>query len=412
LNVIIINDYASIHGGADQVAITEACGLAALGHNVTFVHAVDEPASENLKASGVKVIRVAGIDARSGSSKIRAAFWGLWNPVAAKQIRQILADFLADNSIVHLHGWSKALSPSVLAAIRTSGLPIVATFHDYIAACPNGAFFDYRSSQICSRTPLGASCVLCNCDRKNYSQKLWRIVRQYILKLVAHFPSRFPNGIVVSRFSEAILSKNLPRGMRLFLLANPIDMPRMPPVDVTRNNTFSFVGRLAQEKGAHILAAAAAGLSAPVRFIGAGEESSKLLSICPRAEITGWKGRGEVTRLLSESRAFVFPSLWYEAQGLGPIEAAALGVPAIVSDTCSATDSVQNGITGFHFRAGDIDDLRRAMVAIGDPAVASRLGRNAYDSYWNNAPTPERHARALQSIYQQISGAATCIAGA
>jgi glycosyltransferase involved in cell wall biosynthesis len=190
--------------------------------------------------------------------------------------------------------------------------------------------------------------------------------------------------------------------MRLFLLANPIDIPKRPPADVSQSEILSFVGRFAREKGAHILAEAAVGLSAPVRFIGAGEEAAELLRICPKAEITGWKGRSEVMQLLSGSRALVFPSLWYEAQPLGPVEAAALGVPTIVSDACAAKEFVQDGITGFHFRAGNVVDLRRAMKAVSNPEVATRLGRNAYDSYWNQASTPESHAKALQAIYVQI----------
>lgn len=386
------------------MAITEACGLATLGHNVSFIHAVNDPPFDQLLASGVRIIRVEGVDARANTSSIRAGLWGLWNPAAARQIRAILARFRPTDSIVHVHGWSKALSPSVFSAVQSSGIPTVATLNDYIAACPNGAFFDYGSSRICLRSPLGASCLRCNCDRKSYSQKLWRVARQFVLHRLAHFPTQFPYGIVASRFSQSILTKYLPRAMRLFLLPNPIDIPKSPPADVSRSEIFSFVGRFAREKGAHILAAAAADLSARVRFIGTGEETSALLRICPHAEITGWKGRAEVVRLLSESRAFVFPSLWYEAQPLVPVEAAALGVPAIVSDTCAATESVHDNVTGLHFRAGDVGDLRRAMVAISDPALARRLGRNAYESYWNQAPTPERHAEALDAIYAQISG--------
>lgn len=393
------------------MAITEACGLAALGHLVSFLHAVDEPLSGELAGGGVDVVRVSGIDARAGASRFRAAIWGLWNTAAARQIRAFLAPFRPSDSIIHVHGWSKALSPSVFAAIRSSGIPVVATFNDYIAACPNGAFFDFGSSQICSRSPLGASCVACRCDRRNYSQKLWRVARQNVLHRIAHFPSRFSNGIVVSRFSQAILARYLPRTMRLFLLPNPIDVPKRSPVDVSGNRMFSFVGRLAFEKGAHVLAAAVAGLSIPVRFIGGGEEAATLLRICPGAEITGWKGRAEVTRLLSESRAFVFPSLWYEAQPLGPVEAAALGVPAIVSDACAAKESVQDNVTGIHFRSGDVGDLRRALVAMSDPSVAARLGRNAYDSYWQRAHTPRRHAEALHAIYAQITGSGSAVAG-
>jgi glycosyltransferase involved in cell wall biosynthesis len=402
MKVIIFNDYASIHGGVDQTAITGAWGLAERGHDVTFVYAVDKPVLKKLEESGARLVRVSGIDAVNSKSRIQAFFSGLWNFKAVGDIRELLAAYDPAETIIHVHGWSKALSPSVFYAIRKAGFSPIATFNDYIAACPNGAFFEYPRNQVCQRKPLSMACVRCHCDRRSYGQKIWRVIRQLLLHRVARFPSTVQYAIVVSRFSEAILAKHLPPSIELFLLPNPIDVKQAPPVDPGKNETYSFVGRLAAEKGPDFMASAGAQTRVPMRFIGSGELAGKVAEIYPQAEITGWQARADVARFLSQSRALIFPSLWYEAQPLGVVEASALGIPTLVSDACAAKDSVQDGITGLHFRSGDLADLTRAIKTLSDPEVARRMGRAAYDAYWNHAASPDLHAAQLESIYFEI----------
>ncbi len=50
------------------------------------------------------------------------------------------------------------------------------------------------------------------------------------------------------------------------------------------------------------------------------------------ARVTGWLSAEDVQRELEHARCLVFPSLWYETYGLVVNEAAARGIPAIVSD--------------------------------------------------------------------------------
>ena len=62
------------------------------------------------------------------------------------------------------------------------------------------------------------------------------------------------------------------------------------------------------------------------------------------------------------------------------LEAAAKGVPAIVSDGCAARDLIVHE-TGLFFRNGDIADLAEKISALQDPKLAEDLGRRAYERY-------------------------------
>ena len=95
----------------------------------------------------------------------------------------------------------------------------------------------------------------------------------------------------------------------------------------------------------------------------------------------------------------MFPSVWYETQGLVVGEAAALGVPAIVSNSSAAAEFVIDGKTGLLFKTGDIDDLQEKLRRMTDDALAARLGLAAYEQHWAVPPTTARHAADLEAVY-------------
>jgi glycosyltransferase involved in cell wall biosynthesis len=98
----------------------------------------------------------------------------------------------------------------------------------------------------------------------------------------------------------------------------------------------------------------------------------------------------------------VFPSRWYETYGLVVAEAAARGVPAIVSDVCAAAERVRDGVSGFVFPSGDAAALARCLVMTADSERVARLGRRAYDSFWLAPPTRENHIAQLLDIYRAV----------
>ena len=130
-------------------------------------------------------------------------------------------------------------------------------------------------------------------------------------------------------------------------------------------------------------------------------------------ELSGLRASGEplwkkairypgVMAELRKARALVFPSLLYETDGLSVVEAAALGIPAIVSDVSAARASIVDGVTGLLFKAGDPKDLAEKMSALRDDETGTRMGRAAHAHYWKNPRTLERHVQELEHTYEQV----------
>jgi glycosyltransferase involved in cell wall biosynthesis len=228
------------------------------------------------------------------------------------------------------------------------------------------------------------------------------VARQVVQDRFGGLPREIRDFIVVSAFSERILKPFLSPESRIYHVKNPVQASYQAPVDVAGNSAFVMVGRLAQEKGPQLFAKAASQLGCEAIFIGDGDQRKDVLRCYPRAKIMGWLPREEVITHLKNARALVFPSLLYETEGLAIFEGAALGIPAIVSDTSAARASIIDGITGSWFKAGDSGDLARKMLAIRDPQHASAMGRAAHDQYWKHPRTLERHIKELEHTYERV----------
>jgi glycosyltransferase involved in cell wall biosynthesis len=401
LHVIVVNDFAHINGGAAKVALTSAIGLAEQGHRVTLVTGV-APIMPELTAAGVDVHCLGQHEIATDRNRLRAMRQGLWNRDAELTMDRVLSNLNSLAAVVHIHGWTKCLSASVMAPAIRRRFPTVVTLHDYFLACPNGGYFDYNKLRICSRKPLSMSCLACNCDKRNYAQKVWRTVRQSIQKNAAHVPTGIGHFIAVSPLSRKVMAPFLPEASSLHRVDNPIEADQQSCADVSVNDRFLWIGRLGPEKGPVLFAKAAADLGVEATFVGEGECRPEIARIAPSAEITGWTDFTAVQRYLRTSRALVFTPLWYETQGLAVLEAASTGVPAIVPDTCAARDFVEDGITGLWFKGGDLDDLKEKILKLRDPVLASSLGRLAYDKFWRRPYTLERHIGQLTDVYREM----------
>jgi peptidoglycan/LPS O-acetylase OafA/YrhL/glycosyltransferase involved in cell wall biosynthesis len=398
LTVVVLNDFCHVQGGASKVAIDEAIGLANQGVNVIFVGAVG-PICEQLSQAPLRVECLNQGQLLDAGKRPGVVLQGLWNTKASGRVRQILAGLSPNRTVVHLHGYTKALTTSPVRAAQSLGFKVVCTLHDFFAACPNGAFFDYGRAVPCPRRALSMGCVAARCDKRHYAHKLFRVARGYLQRVLGHFPAAVDHYISLSEKSAAILAPYLPKRAHMYKLANVIGVLESPPVAVEKNDRILYVGRLDEEKGVRLLARAAAALGLPVTFVGDGPLRAEIEAM-PGITVTGWLAPEQVQSQLDSARCLVFPSLWYETYGLTVAEAAARGVPAIVSDVSAAAERIEDGVTGWCFKSGDAADLTRCLSLTADDTAIGRAGDEAYHRYWSDAQTLDSHATGLLTIYR------------
>lgn len=401
LTVVIVLDHAFVSGGQSKVAFDSAVGLQAAGHQ-PIVFAAVGPVDPALIEAGIRVVCLEQNDLVRHPIPAAAAVQGIWNVGAERTLATLLAELPQDRTVIHVHGWAKALSPSIARAISRSGLPAVYTMHEYFLLCPNGGFYNYQKQRVCHLQPLSAACWASNCDSRSYVRKLWRNVRSTAMEQVAHLPEVFGDIVCISDFQLEAIGPLLPERARIHLVSNPIAAVDLGPKVEPAKGDIVFIGRISPEKGTLVYAEAARRLGIVPVFVGDGPARAELEARYPEAKILGWQAHEAVRAHCRQARALVFPSLWYEGQPLTVLEALALGTPVIVSDGCAGRDAVVDGASGFWFRSGDADDLARALRAMLDDETAARLSRGAYARYWADPPTLERHVRALLDIYRPL----------
>ena len=220
-NVVIINDFNYTQGGASKVAIDTARLLKEPGVKVYFFSAVNK-VQENI--DGVTYISTKQNEALKEKNKIKGAINGIYNFKARKELKKLLKNLNQENTIIHVHGWTKALSSSVFDIAFKMKFKVVLTLHDYFTACPNGGYFNFKQNEICHIQPLSWKCIKCNCDSRNYWFKLYRILRQFVQNKIVRLNDKLEYAIAISDFSEKILKKTLGKNTKVIRKNNPIDI--------------------------------------------------------------------------------------------------------------------------------------------------------------------------------------------
>lgn len=112
-----------------------------------------------------------------------------------------------------------------------------------------------------------------------------------------------------------------------------------------------------------------------------------------KVKFTGSVLHSEVPQLLKESDVFVFPSLG-EGLSLSTLEAAACGLPLIVSENSGVNDYMENGKEGYIIPIQSIEAIRKAVfLYINNPKQIKQMGLAArsmalkftWDAYYSKA---------------------------
>lgn len=397
---VIVYDYGFINGGAAKVAVESALGLRKRGIEVVYFSAVG-PLCAELAKSDIKSICLNMDDINSGKRR-EAVCRGIWNLKAKRELKKLLTNLDRDSTVVHFHGWSKALSSSVVYAASSMKFRIFVTLHDYFSMCPNGGFYHYQREEICSCMPMSVKCIIANCDKRSYAQKIWRVCRQTVQDFFIR-KNKDITYISISELNEKIAGKYL-AGKRFYRIKNPVQFGKETIKDIKENKAILYVGRISEEKGIELFCEAIANLlkkDMPVEgvVVGEGEYSSKLIGRYPEIKFVGWKNSNEVQSLMCHARALVFPSKLYEGAPLTIVEAMSVGLPCIVSDCTSAVELIKDDWDGLLFRSNDVSSLEQKIAYILEEGNAVRIHLNLSNSLVREDYSADAYISNLLHVY-------------
>ncbi len=380
LRILQVHTFYRQTGGEDHVVKTDLDLLRGAGHEVHALRAANPAGASAIPAFG------------------RAA----WNPSAARRIRGAAERFQPD--VIHVHNTWFALTPAVFPSLRELGVPIVMTLHNYRLVCAAATLFRdgapchdclgshpwHAVRHRCYRDSRPESAVAAATIALHHRRGTWHRDVDLFIALSEFGRQRFIDG-------------GLP-GERVAVKANVVDDPGPRPEPPSSSRSVLFVGRLAEEKGVATLLDAWAQQTTDLELIvaGTGPLESALRARAPSSvRFVGAQPHDAISELMLGARALVFPSIWYEGQPLVPLEAAAAGLPVLLSDLGAMTEMFAPGAEELLVPPGDPVALAERIDRLEDDAFVDRLGattRARFEARHHREAGLER----LEEIYRSV----------
>lgn len=311
-----------------------------------------------------------------------------------------LYDRVGDFDLIHAHDWLVAFAAVALKTLHKT--PLLATIH----ATERGRGHGSLGGEI-AQAINGTEWAL--------SYEAWRVITcsQYMSDEVREFFSTpadkidiVPNGVDAALFDEL---NGL--GLKEFRARWALPAERI---------VFN-VGRVVQEKGAHLIVEAAPRVLAEMpntRFIIAGtgglvehlKRRVQALGIADQVMIAGFISDPDRNRLLKVADAAIFPSL-YEPFGIVALEAMAAKCPVIVSEIGGLKEVVKHDVTGVTIYPDNVESAAWGILhTLGNPKAAKARAAKAYrivkrEYNW------DRIAERTIAIYERIVRARAKTAG-
>lgn len=396
-NVIIVSDFGYMNGGNAKVAIQTALAMKKRNKNVYFFCGVG-PIDDELLYDSVKTFCLNQHDIYERKKRIKGIVQGVWNRKAEKDFFHCYKELDKDVTVVHFHSWSRVLSPSVIYMAAKIGFKIFFTMHDYNLICPNGSLYIFPKNEICYYRPLSCHCILCNCDRRKYVHKLYRVLRflsqNYALEKI---PKSYL--VTISQQNNMLCEKYFSKNKKAKLIYNPTDINIPKRVKVENNMSFVFIGRISDEKGIRLFCEAITIGNYRGIVLGDGYLLEKLKKKYENIIFMGWCDKEKIIECIENVRAMIFPSLWYEGAPLVIMEMLQHGIPCIVSDVSSATEKIDDKINGYVFKSNDIESLLKVMRAVMEDNCLEIVSLNAQESFMHNRISIDKYSSELLTYY-------------
>lgn len=393
MKIIQVHNYYKQAGGEDEVVSAEKKMLIDAGHQVITYY------KNNDDISGFR-------------SMLLTCVKTIWNPATVIEFRKLLKKDRPD--VVHCHNTFPLISPAIYWACAKESIPVVQTLHNYRLLCPSANLFfkgKIYESSIGKLFPWQAVR-----DRVYRNSRFGTLVvasMLFVHRIIGTWKNKVTLYIALTQFHkekmiEGGLSENLIMVKPNFISEEPeIMISDSLNIEINRP-ILLFVGRLSPEKGCSLLIHAwkkveQKNKKKPLLLIaGDGPEKNFLENLCKSLSLKeirflGLQSREQIQYLMAKADLLIFPSLWYEGFPMTIVEALNRGLPVVASNIGSMRSIIVDGINGFKFKPGDIDDLTDCIKNVLENSNELKEIRDRM----LNKPNPEyKSSGNLESLLQ------------
>ncbi len=143
-------------------------------------------------------------------------------------------------------------------------------------------------------------------------------------------------------------------------------------------------------------------------FVGGGPKEAEVQELANSLGLAEWVTfagfRDDVPRFLAESQIFCLCSHW-EGLPLSILEAMSVGLPVVASDVGGVSEIVQEGVTGFLVKRGDINGWAdRLRLLLQDAQLRHRMGQAGRARYLE-CFTVDKMVEKTWALYERVLAA-------
>lgn len=404
MNILFLNNYHYLRGGAERVFFDEMQLLEKYGHETaTFARRhVKDTYSEykNFFPQDIKT------DAVNFSLEALRALKEIFYSFGTKRaLYQLLRQDRPD--LAHAHNIYGRLTSSVLDLLADMDIPILMTLHDYKLICPNYKMY-YRSQtcEDCKGTRFYMA-VINRCHKNSFIASMIYALESYFCFWSKKYTNNVNLFITPSLFMKnKVVQFGWPED-RIAYLPNYITSSELDP-NFDPGNYFLYLGRLSSEKGITTLINSFKMVDharARLLVVGEGPIRKKLeenTSGDRRIHFTGYLSGDSLVKVTRNALAMILPSEWYENAPISILESFASGKPVIGSRIGGIPEMIDDGINGYLFEPGNMDDLREKLeliLSMPDKQIREmgQAARQKVEREYN----PELHYERLMDIYHR-----------
>lgn len=346
------------------------------------------------------------------SSELHGRFWGpvkgfftgIYNPSSIRSVLDRIE--LVKPDLVFFQNLYPLISPSILPAIRSKGIPIIMLVANYRLMCPNGLHFS--RGEVCERCLQGREwwCVLRNCECRPL-KSLGYAIRNWAARTQRLFQQNVDVFLCASNFLKQRMIDAGFEASRIFVNPNIIECPTEQGTERNLNDGeyIGYVGRLSREKGIDTLLDIAR-MCPQIEFRLAGQESMDFCMpkpLPPNVKIIGFLKGDALEDFYHKSRIMISTSKCFETFGMSIAEAMIRGIPVVVPRHGVFPSFVIDGETGLVADVGQPITYVRAIHAIWyDTDLCSRLA-SAGQAWALKMYSPETYYTMLSNVFDLLS---------
>ena len=411
MRILLVNYRYFISGGPEKYMFHVKKLLEENGHDVIpfSVHSTKNVQSEYSKYFVEPIGSRDAVYFREVKKTPKSIWQMLTRSIYSIEVKKAIQKEINDvkPDLVYIIHFVNKLSPSVITGAKAMNIPVVLRLSDYFLLCPR---FDFLcQKKVCEEclTKGYRACIRKKCVQSSKLASLIRVISMKFHRLIKVYdkvdyfitPSDFlRNKLIDNGFcSEKIVC------IPTFTSSDALSIP-------TQSGTYGlYFGRISEEKGIETLIQAYKSMpEKQLKIMGddTTEEAVRLKEYVYRKGMTnvqflGFRSGAELEHIIGNARFTLIPSIWYDNLPNAALESFQFSKPVIASNIGSLPELVHDGVNGYLFEPGNIEDLIAKIILLDDDERIRAMGaqsRRLLDSHFS----PKTHYDSLMKVFEKI----------